>query len=395
MDPAADDPVRRRSIRALGLYYFSIFGGLGAVFPYFALWWRAGGLSPQEIAWIMMALPATQLWVPPLWGVWADAWGLRQAALVWSAFGTGVASIFFAGARGFWPVLTVMVAFCFFRSAATPLADAAAHALLGKARAGFGRIRVWGSVGFAASAAVGGWLGGSSKPERVVALSSALYLLAAWGARSIRADLTPPARSALRQSLRVLRTGLMRRLWAASAIYYGAHAAYDLFFALHLRDLGYDDAFVGEAWAFGVVVEVALMWVAPLFLGRTRAAPWLVLVAVAAAFRWWLVASYQTVPILLGAQALHALTFGLWYLAQAKWVQDRAPSALRGSVQGLLVTAMAAGKAIGQLGGAFVYDAGAGRAVFLAAAGLAGLSGLMYLAMVRAEGRETAVDAEG
>jgi PPP family 3-phenylpropionic acid transporter len=152
--------------------------------------------------------------------------------------------------------------------------------------------------------------------------------------------------------------------------------AYDLCFSLHLRDRGASDARIGVAWAVGVVFEVALMASSDRLFARFSP-PRLVLAAVAgAAVRWALIASVPSVTVLCFLQPLHAISFGLWWVASLAYVRERAPSGALATAQGLFSAATALGSVAGMLAWGTVYRSAGGAAVFggAAAVGLVGAS---------------------
>jgi len=186
----------------------------------------------------------------------------------------------------------------------------------------------------------------------------------------------------LRDALRWVRTKAALALLAGNAAYYGAHAIYDAFFSLHLRRLGFGDLFVGGAWATGVLVEIAVMFAAPARLGggERRSGALLCGATAAACLRWSLLSWLEAPGPLLAQQALHGITFGLWYLSLVQQIQATAPERLRTTLQSFAAASIGLGATAGyQLGGR-LFAAGGGAACFRLALGAAGLALLCYLA---------------
>src|SRR6185437_9465266 len=213
----------------------------------------------------------------------------------------------------------------------------------------YGTIRLWGSIGFlAATIGVGRALdprAGAPLPATIAALLF-LSVLAAWG--------LPPSPAAPRfpvaQEARALLAATdFRRFLIVSVLAQLAHAGYDLCFSLHLRDLGVPSSHVGVAWAIGVVFEVVLMACAEPLLARFSA-PGLVLFAlIGAAARWVLLATVGSFALLLALQPLHAISFGLWWIASLAYVKGRAPVQALAAAQGLFSAATAVGSVAGML----------------------------------------------
>src|SRR3972149_11797790 len=134
--------------RRLAGFYFFYFAYLGAFAPFFSIYLQAAGISAVEIG-VLMSLPQLPRIVAPyLWGWLADR-STRRLRVVRL---TGVAgSICFLGVfagAGFALLFAVLFAMTFFWSAALPLIEATTLGHLGEDTARYGRIRVWGSIGF-------------------------------------------------------------------------------------------------------------------------------------------------------------------------------------------------------------------------------------------------------
>jgi PPP family 3-phenylpropionic acid transporter len=392
----------RRQLLSLAAYYLLSFGALGGFFPFVPIYLTNRGLSAQQVSWVMALVPLTSLLAPALWGLFADALRARTAVLRVATLGAAIGVATLLPARSLPALLAAMGVFCLFRAPLVALADAAAHTALGASRERFSRVRVWGSIGFALAALGVGALGGAKNPVFFIALNVGLYLLAAAVVRSPRDDdhgkpVEPTSatsnhetfapRGLTREALSTARHAGLTLVLVATFVYYCGHATFDVFYSLHLKQLGFDDSFVGLAWAVGVVFEIAVMIAAPPTLARRRPSALLTVAALAAVGRWALISVATSSAALLAIQPLHGLTFGLWYLALVKLVQDRSPERLRATLQGLTITAVGLGQTVGFLGGGVVFDRpGGGSLLFALASGVTLLSALLYALGLRKTG---------
>src|SRR5262245_665860 len=105
-------------------------------------------MSAVEIG-VLMSMPQlTRIVAPHLWGWLADRGGnglriARIAGLAGTVAWLGV----YASTQFAW-LFAVLLAVMFFWSAALPLMEATTLTHLGEETARYGRIRVWGSIGF-------------------------------------------------------------------------------------------------------------------------------------------------------------------------------------------------------------------------------------------------------
>jgi PPP family 3-phenylpropionic acid transporter len=156
-----------------------------------------------------------------------------------------------------------------------------------------------------------------------------------------------------------------------------AHAFQYGFSAILWKAQGISEAVTGQLWAFGVVVEIALMWVFEPWRRRVGIGPWSLLVAgsAAAIVRWSLMAFAPPLWALWPLQALHALTFAATFLAGVQIVERLAPRDSQTAAQ-TLSSVLSAGVLIGLATAASgsLYDRfGAGGYWAMAAMAAAGL----------------------
>jgi PPP family 3-phenylpropionic acid transporter len=161
------------------------------------------------------------------------------------------------------------------------------------------------------------------------------------------------------------------------------HSAFDLCFSLRLFDLHASRNTFWLAWDLGTGAEVVLMAYSG-WLFRARAPLSLFSFALASAsFRWAAIAVVRSPSVLLLLQPLHALSFGLYWLAAVGYASRRFPSHSLGTAQGLFATAVGAGSAVGMITWGSVYQHAGGPAVFAGAACFSGCACAFAVALDR------------
>jgi PPP family 3-phenylpropionic acid transporter len=363
----------RRSL-SLRVYYLAAFAVGGLYVPFFPRWLEARGMLGVRLGVIAAAAPAMGIVAPTAVGVVADSLGLRGGLLQIAcagallSFGSLTAAAVLGRPLDFGVLLVAAVAVAFFRSPMTFLADVTA---IETARAGgttYGGLRLWGSLGFLAAAILAARYVDVRDAVAFPAVASATLVAALLASLRLPRRVDLPRR-ADRQGVRELLALSEFRVFLA-VVFLGqcAHAGYDLCFSLHLFDLGVPKITVGLAWGVGTACEVALMALAsPLF----RVFPPSSLLAFAlgcASLRWVTIAIVRSPALLLALQPLHALSFGLTWLASVGYTSRRVPAQSLATAQGLFATAFGAGSASGMVLWGPTYHRGGGGAVFAAAA---------------------------
>ena len=310
-------PVNRLSMRfsaVLGLYYFAYFAYVGAYSPYITLYFKDLGMTAVEIG-LLYSIPQVMRIVGPgAWGQLADSSGkphtiLRVAALCSCAAFGGV----YLGTSFAW-LFAVMVALHFFTSAQMPLVEAITLDHVRERPGDYGRIRVWGSVGFIAAVLGLGYVLDAMPVAWVLHVTVALLALVALVSCLIPAPAVH-VHEGERASLRVqLGLPAVRVFLAASALNAFAHAALYTFLSIYLTQLGYTKSVIGWIWSIGVLIEIAVFQCMPQLMRRFRLETLFFSTFIVCTLRFGLIAwTAQWWPALVLAQLLHAFTFAIYH----------------------------------------------------------------------------------
>ncbi len=378
----------------LGALYFLTFGGLGALFPFLPLLLSRRGLTPSEISWVMLFIPLFTVIMPPLWGAIADAFHARVQLLRLTCFGSAFSVLLLMPDWGFSGALLAIGVFALFRSPLTSLADAAVNATMGPKGADFGRVRVWGSAGFALFVLLLGLLKGSIHSHLLLGSTCAIFLVAGFVSLALRPPPWKRERRVVEQTLQILISPAMVLFLLGNTCYYFGHGIHDAYYSLYLRSLGFSDTFVGVAWSVGATTEIVVMLVGPTLLRHFRSSSLLCACGVTSICRWILISNTSMSWILLTLQTLHAVTFGLWYLSVVLFIQKTAPEHLRTSLQSAGQAAFGLGATGGYLTGGQIFHRLGGAWAYRAAAGAAGAALLCYGRVSRIRDRDRGRSAE-
>lgn len=367
---------------AIGGFYFTFFGALGIFLPYFSLWLVAHGLTPSQATRVLALTPLMSLVAPPLFGLVADARRARVWLLRAGALGAGLAFLAFFAAAGRPALYATVAVFAFCRAPLTALADATTLDHVRRHGGSYGRLRLWGSLGFLVAA-----VGGGATLERgglplVIGLGAASMLASAGWTLVLPAPPPVERRGVVGAWLALLGDGDWWIFLAAVALGQMATAAYDAAFTLHLRRLGFGGRFIGVAWATGVMAEIALLALSGRILARLGAAQLFALALGTAALRWACLGRVTEPAAILALQPLHGVTFGLFWVAAVTLVRARGHAAPT-AAQGLFAAALGTGSVIGMNLAGRLLELGGGRLLYGAAACVAAAAALAAIIYIR------------
>ena len=340
------------------------FAAMGLFAPYAPLWFQSLGMSTLAIGSIASLQSWTRVFTPYAWGWLGDHGGRRVELIRIAAAGAFLSALGLLGVRAAAPVAVVTMLLFVANGGVVPLSEAAlAHWLntrQGLDSARYGRVRVWGSIGFISAVATCGalleWWSIAAFPVMVAVLNGLLLLASLRLPRQHEAE--RQGEEAAPPVLVVLRRPAVAWFFASIFFTVLAHMALYGFFSLYLVQLGYSKGTVGALWAVGVAAEIVFFWQQGRWFRRLNSERWLQWAAGATVLRFATVAAFAAQPVLLVlAQLSHALTFAAHHAACIDLVHRHFPGRLRGRGQALYtILGYGISGVLGGVGGGWLID---------------------------------------
>lgn len=368
------------------LIYAGYYGAVGVTVPFLPSDLVARGLESHEIG-LVLAVPAFMSCVLPMMaGYLADRFQRPVAMLRALLCAACLTMLLLSFTQGFGQVMSGMIIHSI---AATPilvLVEAATLTELKKSGGSYGRVRLFGTMGFVLSAFV---LGQTIQPAlveqgwvlRIAAASMFVAFLGSWllgGATLSRSVID------LGQAAGILRRPGVLALCLAGLFHWVAMAPYNAFFGLHAARLGLSAAVVGTSMAVGGLSEIAFMLLSRPLERRFLPGRLVAFAMAVTVLRWGTSAIATTGPLLIVAQALHGLSFGMFYTASIAALMKVVPDELRATGQGLFMTAVfGVGGGFGTILFGELFPRLDGGALFLCSAAIEVLAVVLLIALDR------------
>lgn len=317
----------------------------------------------------------TRVFAPYAWGALSDHSGERVRLLRISATVALIASAGLWVAGGPWWIGLVLLVLFTHTSSMMSLTEAAMAHLVAGDWGRYGRVRLWGSVGFMLTVfSAGAWFEhfGMGHFPGWAAVTLAGVLACTWWLPDVREK--PHAAQARSEPVGpVLRQPVVRWFFASLLFHVMSHFAIYGFLSLYLDARGYSKAMIGLLWAVSVLVEIAWFFSQGRLLRALPMTRWLWVCGAAAAVRMALTGgAADWLPALFIAQVLHALSFATHHTACIAMVTQHFPGRLRGRGQALFtVIGYGLGGTIGVIAGGAVVSRFGFEAMYGAAAVLA------------------------
>ena len=368
---------------AFAAFFFFYFTYIGLMSPYASLYFASLHYSAIEIAALMSMFQVTRILGPFAWGWLADIkrdrLGIIRITSLLACF--IFSAIFYIDSS--WALLIWMLLFNTVISSLMPLGEAATIHALYKDNTfdqRYGRLRLWGSIGFIVMVmGAGAWFevhGIQSLPWFGMAALVILAILA----RTLKEPPMEAVHHVTTSFWHVLNHHHVRWFLSANFWMIFGHAALYVFYSLYLDRLGYSKAEIGLFWMLGVLAEVVFFYFQNSFFKRFTAQHILMASYLIMALRFVMIAYWPNTVVLIVAQIMHAATFGAHHSASLKMLQTWFGGHLQARGQALYTTvSYGIGGTVGGLVAGWVWEGLGPEHVF----GLAALSGLLGYLCIR------------
>ena len=321
------------------LFFFAYYGYVGVFSPYASLYFADRGLSVTQIGILMSLMQVMRIFGPNVWGWVADQ--SRRRVLVLRLTSVAAALTFcgmFVG-QSFMFFFALMVTVNLFTSAQGPISEALMLSSMRGDLTHYGRVRLWGSVGFIVLVTLSGY----ALDWQGIELMPWIALLMLVMVTSVTFSLHEEPATQHAQPSNSVRELLSRKsvlsFFASTFLMIAAHSSLYVYYSLYLSDMGYSKSVIGLMWSLGVIAEILFFFYqAPLF--RRFGVRKLMLFSLAIAVIRFLMIGWgaQSLAVLLVAQVLHAATFGVHHSASVATLQRWFAGSLQARGQALYIS---------------------------------------------------------
>jgi PPP family 3-phenylpropionic acid transporter len=343
-----------RPPKTISLVWFFCLGGFGVFFPFFSMYLRENaGLTGTQLGAVLAVLPLVGIAAQPMWGSLADRTGLRARVLVLLSLGAAACYTALGVAQGFAAILLATALLAAFSTPLLPTCVSVTLALsAGAGPNAFGRIRVWGTVGFLLLVVSFPWLldafqegrdlaaveGGPSKPGLALMfpVTGALVLIGGLVALAIPRSGALALRAHRGDWRRLVRHGPYVRLLFFALVAYLCLQGPMGMFAVFVRARGGTLESVSQMWILMLLLEIPLIALSGATLARVGARGLLAIGVIAGGLRWAICGFAPDLRWIYAASLLHGVTVTGLVIGAPLYVEAAIPGRLRSTGQGIL-----------------------------------------------------------
>ena len=356
---------------------------MAALFPFLTLHYEQLGFSGRQIGLLVGLPPVLSLIGASLWGGIADATQKHKQVLALAIAGALVFAMGLAVTVDFWPLAIIVVGLAFFIAPINPLVDNSVMQMLGERKDHYGKIRLWGAVGWGLAGPLIGRL------VEQFGLRWSFYGFLLWMLGCLVAAVRLPVAhgpigGAFWKGIRVLANDTQWRLFLFLVFASGVGLAITHHFLfLYLKHIGASQTMMGLALTIATSSEMVIFFFADRLLKRWGQQRLLMVAMLFTALRILAYSVISTPELALAVQLLHGPSFALMWVAGVSYASALAPAGLGATAQGLFAGVnFGLGGAVGGLIGGVLYER-LGPVMMYRWAGLWVLLGLLLVVIAR------------
>jgi nucleoside transporter len=369
------------------------------------------GFTGWQIAWVFGTQAIAAVVGLFVGGQIADRFMSVEKVLAVSHAIAGIAMFTLALTTTFWPFFLIMLVYQLVFMPTLSLTNAIVFHHVKDGQKDFGRIRLWGTIGWIAAS----WpfyflLEGKAGADLHAVLPSIFWVSGlasfALAAFSLSLPATPPARaegapSAPLEAIRLLAIPAFLVLFIVTFLDAVVHQAYFQWTSPFLSNAGLPANWIMPAMSIGQIAEIGTMAILGMVLARLGWRTTMAVGIAAHAVRFFIYALGEPLWLIVAVNVVHGMAYAFFFAAVYIFIDERFPKDVRASAQGLFnllilgIGPFFGGLLWGWLGDVFRTPAGEVdfQKLFLGPAWLAVIATVLLLVAFRPEAVRTKVAA--
>lgn len=330
-----------RNLTSIRIYYLFWLGAGGFIYPFISLFYKQQGLSGTQMGWLGTIGSIIALVSAPLIGRLSDNVSNPRRVLQICLIGSATLWLILSQQSAFIWIALIIAIDAFIGAPIYPLSDAQALKIASHQKEGYGSIRLWGSLGWAITAFVGGWIVERTGLVSVFIgyaafyIGCALTLIAVTTPRDLtqKNDEPRPKLKAVLQSL--LRDRALIGLAVAFAIFWLSGNGRQQFEALYMQQLGASERVIGWAYTYPALLEIPIMLWADRLMRKYGTGKILTIALLIEAFVMSIIVIHPSLSSILFMRLASSFYYSFYAISSVAYASERAPAGQNATVLSL------------------------------------------------------------
>lgn len=323
-------------IPVVRLVFLLFYGSQGVLFTFLTVYYYSLGMTGTQIGLINTVTPLVSMATGILWSLANDRIGRTRLLLLIALIGSILSGFALGATRIFSLILLIACSLNFFYRPITPILDSVALKTLGQGEGNqYGRIRLWGAVGYSLCALIAGY---------VLTLTGVQWVFAGFGLvlglMVASLFLLPDQRVQYsRPEIRNFLAFWKNPDWVifilCTSFIWLNDVGFFTFLPVYLKQMGAPESTIGSMNALQSLSEAVFLFFSVFFLRRFKLEKLMIVAMFFYAIRPLLYSFIPTPGWAIPLSMLHSVSFGLFIVCVVNFVYQISPEGFKTTGQGL------------------------------------------------------------
>lgn len=350
------------SMNYIGLYCCSYFA-FGSLIPLLSQYLVSIGLNGVEIGTITALGLLAGVFTTPLWGMVCDRTGKNKTILILLLIAPATLSLVMISLQNYYLILFNYTVFYIFQNSITPVMDSLALNF----SSDFGKIRLWGAVGYAVGVVFSGFIAQHFGLHTIFIIYSSFVCIAVLFLRAIQTKKVETTFTHF-EGISTLVSNKKYLLFIAAAFFVqGPILAHNTYFGILYTHLGGTIAGVGIAFFLFCISEAPMMHFVDQIEKRFSIENIIILAIVLSMIRWFWYSTGPSPALLLGTFFLQGIVNGIFLIIAIKYISAITRKETRSTAIAIYSSVCSGvGTMVCQYLGGIILDSSGPEAIYLA-----------------------------
>ncbi len=367
-----------RQVLLLSLYFFLFFAAVGLIQPFITLHFHNLGMSGLQIASVTTISSLLALIAAPVLGAAYDLNTRKKLFFQTILFLSGIFLFLVGQMQSFWSILVFYAVYRFGSASNIPTAENLSYAIAqtgtGK-RSRFGFMRLWGSIGFAITAVIGGWIVEKADIQinfwLFLILMILIVLLVSLIPKQVFNHTEEPEKAHTKSNtsttlIHIIKDKYLLLMILALAITYPVGNGIRQFEPIFMSQLSLSESIIGLAATLSALGEVPFMLWADNWIKKLGITPILLFVFVFDLIRRLLVWFFPSGWMVFSTQIATSISFSLRLVIAVSMINQRVPKKFTTTALALVtMTIFGVANMISSAISGVIFDNFGGRELYL------------------------------
>jgi len=357
-----DNSNYKRTAFLLSSFFFLHYATLGIIFPFTGYYFKQAGFSGTEIGLFLSIFPLVKFLLTSKWLLLFSKVGNKKLFVASCVVISTMAIIPLTHTNNRLLVGLILFVFAMTRTGVIPVIDSIAVSM--DIHIPYGRIRLFGSIGFICTSIIGGMLMDKIGSNAFVWTYAGAGFLAAVPAflTDYSGDFLKPRSKAERKL-----TPELTVFFLGVTVYLTSFGFLSNFFNIRVAEAGYSQTWAGYMWSIGVLAEIFFLYNQELIFRFFSVKTLLSLSMFMAGVRYLVTGYSESLLVLFLFSTLNGFAYGGVHIAIMKYIRRYVPDRLKLKAQGMYSGfGYGLGTIIGSLISGVIYDISGIQTVFAA-----------------------------